>query len=125
MTETSDEQAATDIASHYLAAMRRGAAAETEMLAMFADDAVYDEPFSGLEPAVGKAAIRDRLRAGWDVPLPDFELDVRSIEASPSGATARWECRSSAFEHPVDGTDRYTIADGLITELVVTLDDGG
>lgn len=124
MTGTGEEHG-RDIAARYLAAMRRGAVAEAEMLAMFADDAVYDEPFSGLGPAVGKRAIRDRLRAGWEAPLPDLELDVLSIETHRSGATARWECRSSAFDQPTHGTDRYTIADGLITELVVTLDDAG
>jgi ketosteroid isomerase-like protein len=69
----------------YFAAMRRGAAAESEMMELFADDAVYVEPFIGGELAVGKAAIRELLRRGWEFPLPDLEIDG-------AAARTRWEC---------------------------------
>lgn len=111
------------LVDRYFAAMRRGAAAEEEMMALFAADATYSEPFSGLEPAVGKEAIRARLRSGWDHPLPDMELDVLSLEITDEGATSVWECRSSTFAHPQRGRDDYTIRDGLIVSLVVSLND--
>lgn len=107
------------IVDRYFSAMRRGAEAEEEMLALFADDAVYDEPFSGREPAEGIEAIRQRLRRGWEVPLPDLELDVLEIEVGPGSARSRWECRSSGLPAPVQGEDRYEIADGRITRLEV------
>lgn len=108
----------------YYAAMRRGAEAETDMLAMFSDDAVYVEPFSGSgEPAVGRGAIRARLRAGWEHPLPDMELDVLSVDIDGDTATTRWECRSPALPGPTSGTDRYTFADGKIVRLEVVVDE--
>lgn len=107
----------------YFAAMRQGSDAETEMMALFAEDAVYVEPFSGgTEPAEGKAAILDRLRSGWETPLPDMELDVRSIDVQGSHATSMWECRSSVFPAPVEGCDRYEFnAEGLIVRLEVEI----
>ena len=115
-----DPQATID---RYFAAMRQGREAETNMMALFADDAVYIEPFSGgAEPAEGKAAILARLRSGWEAPLPDMELDVRSIDVHGSRATSRWECRSSAFPAPVEGRDNYEFgADGLIVRLEVEI----
>jgi len=107
----------------YFAAMRQGRDAETDMMALFADDAVYIEPFSGgAEPAEGKAAILARLRGGWEAPLPDMELDVRSVDVQGSHATSQWECRSSAFPAPVQGRDTYEFdANGLIVRLEVEI----
>ncbi len=105
--------------------MRIGAEAEDDMMSLFAADAVYDEPFSGREPAEGREAIRTRLRSGWEVPLPDMELEVLSITVSGPHAECRWECRSPAFEAPRRGTDRYRFVDDLIVELTVSLDPPG
>ncbi|MEM8925330.1 MAG: nuclear transport factor 2 family protein [Actinomycetota bacterium] len=107
------------VLDRYYAAMRRGAAAEDEMIGLFADDAVYDEPFSGEPPAEGLAAIRARLRKGWEFPLPDLELDVLEVEVSGPQARTVWECRSSALPGPMRGEDRYEIEDGRITRLQV------
>ncbi|MEM9606393.1 MAG: nuclear transport factor 2 family protein [Actinomycetota bacterium] len=121
MTDADRDPGATVDA--YFAAMRRGAAAEDDMLALFADDAVYAEPFSGSEePAVGKAAVRARLRQGWEAPLPDLELDVLFVDVTGETATARWECRSSAFPAPVRGVDEYEFRDGLISRLTVRIE---
>lgn len=115
---------AHEVVQAYFAAMRRGGAAEAEMLALFTDDVVYDEPFSGVEePAVGIDAVRDRLRTGWAEPLPDMELDVLSVDVRGDGAVSRWECRSPAFPAPVRGTDTYEFRDGRIALLRVTIDE--
>ena len=103
----------------YFAAMRRGSEAETEMLGLFADDAVYIEPFSGQEPAEGIEAIGQRLRQGWEVPLPDLELDVLEVEIAGTEARSLWECRSPALTGPRRGEDRYHFADGKIVRLEV------
>lgn len=107
----------------YFAAMRRGAEAEEEMLALFAPDAVYLEPFTDDPPAVGIDAIRARLRKGWEFPLPDLQLDVLEVEVSGTAARSLWECRSPALPSPVRGEDHYEITDGKITRLEVRMVD--
>ncbi len=110
-----------DLIERYFSAMRRGAAAEHELVGLFAEDAVYIEPFTDETPAIGVDQIRDRLRRGWEQPLPDLELDVLSIDVNGPNATARWVCRSPALPGPMEGIDRYRIEDGRITHLEVRL----
>lgn len=109
------------VIDRYFAAMRRGQAAEVDMVALFDDDAVYIEPFTSAEPAVGIEAIRERLRRGWESPLPDMELDVLTIEVDGPDARATWECRSPALPSPMRGEDRYRIRDGRIVRLEVRM----
>jgi ketosteroid isomerase-like protein len=110
------------VVERYFTAMRRGAAAEEDMMALFADDAVYVEPFTGeSNPWVGKESVRQALRRGWEQPLPDLELSVQRIEIRDGGATSAWVCRSPALPGPVRGEDQYTIADGKITRLEVRI----
>ena len=117
----SDER---DLIERYFAAMRRGAEAEDQMMELFAEDAVYLEPFTGqTDPWVGKEAVRTALRRGWEEPLPDLELRVRRVDIRGSEATAEWVCTSSALPGPVVGKDEYTIADGKIVRLVVRIVD--
>ena len=108
-----------ELIDRYFSAMRRGSAAEEELVGLFADDAVYVEPFIGGAPAVGVEQIRSRLRRGWEQPLPDLELEVLSIDISGPEATATWVCRSPALPGPVEGVDRYRIEGGKITYLEV------
>ena len=105
----------------YFAAMRSGAEAEEDLVSLFADDATYIEPFSGLPPALGKAQIRDRLRLGLEKPLPEMELDVLEIKVDGRQSRAVWECRSPALPGPVRGEDRYEIDAGQITRLEVKI----
>ena len=113
-----------DVIDRYFVAMRRGSEAEEDMMELFADDAVYVEPFTGSEgPAVGKTAVRDRLRKGWEFPLPDIELDVLEIDINGSRARTRWECRSPALPGPIQGEDHYEIEGGKITRLEVRILD--
>lgn len=107
----------------YFSAMQRGSAVEEELVRLFAEDAVYIEPFIEATPAIGVEQIRDRLRRGWEQPLPDLELEVLSVDISGPEATARWVCRSPALPGPVLGVDRYRIEGGRITYLEVRLVD--
>ena len=114
----------TDVVDRYFAAMRRGAEAEEEMMALFADSAIYVEPFVAPDqPAVGKEAIRERLRNGWANPLPDMELDVLDVAMEDGNARSSWECRSPGLPGPMRGEDLYEITDGQITRLEVRLTD--
>ena len=116
---------AEGVIAQYFAAMRRGAEAEDELVALFHPDAVYTEPFITDTPAVGIDEIRARFRKGWEQPLPDMELDVLSIEVDGPTARSRWECRSPALPGPVRGEDHYQIRDGRIARLDVTISEPG
>ena len=111
-----------EVVERYFNAMRRGAEAEEEMMELFADDAVYVEPFTGESgPWVGKEAVRAALRRGWENPLPDMELAVTRVDIRQDGASSEWVCTSPGLPGPVSGRDEYTIADGKITRLEVRL----
>lgn len=113
-----------DVVDAYFAAMRRGGEAEEDMLALFTEDAVYVEPFTDADvPARGREAVRERLRRGWEAPLPDMELDVLSVAVDGDRATSTWECRSPALPGPVRGEDHYEFRDGRIARLEVRLLD--
>ena len=114
-----------ELIERYFSAMRRGPEAEDELLALFDENAVYIEPFTSDRPAEGIDAIRDRLREGWETPLPDLELDVLSLEVNGPYATSTWECRSSGLPGPTRGEDRYEIREGRIVRLEVRAIDGG
>lgn len=110
-----------DLIERYFSAMRRGAAAEEDLVALFAEDAVYIEPFIGESPARGIDEIRERFRLGWQEPLPDLELDVMSVDVDGQIGRSTWECRSPALPGPVRGEDVYEIRDGKIVSLEVRI----
>lgn len=113
-----------DLIERYFTAMRRGATAEEDMMALFSEDAVYVEPFTGEgRPWIGKESVRAALRRGWEEPLPDIELVVNRIDIRDGEATADWVCTSPALPGPITGRDNYTIADGKITRLEVRIVD--
>lgn len=112
---------ANTVIESYFAAMRRGSEAEDVLVGLFAEDAVYDEPFTSEPPAVGIDEIRKRFRLSWETPLPDLELDVLEVHIDGPNCRSRWECRSPALPGPTQGEDHYEIVDGKITRLVVTI----
>lgn len=113
-----------EIIDQYFVAMRRGPDGQADLLSLFADEAIYDEPFVAPgSPAEGKAAIRDRLATSWQNPPPDLELDVLTVTVDGSRAEVRWECRSPVFDNPVRGVDRYRFDQGRIVELRVTIEN--
>ncbi len=114
-----------NVINRYFAAMRRGADGGRELFELFAEDAVYIEPFTGEGPAVGIEAIRRRFALGWENDLPDLELDVLELQVEGPTASTRWECRSPGLPGPVQGEDRYEMADGLIVRLEVRILDRG
>lgn len=111
-----------DLVDRYFEAMREGASAEQQLLGLFTDDAVYVEPFAG-EPRThrGRAAIRIAFRAGWESPPPDLKLHVDRIDVDEDRVFSEWTCTSPAFPHPIRGRDEYTMRDGKIARLEVTL----
>ena len=105
-------------------AMQGGPGGEEAMMALFADGAVFIEPFSG-EPQthVGKDAIRTSFRDQWKNPLPDFKLTLDRVDLDGPQVRAEWTCTSSVFPTPMRGYDLFTLNDdGKIArfEIIVT-----
>ncbi len=100
--------------------MQAGAEAADDLFGLFADDAVYVEPFSGESRThEGKAAIETCLRGGWENTPPDLALEVNRIDVDGDSVRSEWTCTSPAFEAPIKGIDQCTVENGLIVRLVV------
>ena len=110
------------VARAFLRAMETGATAEEEMMSLFAENAVYLEPFSGrVQHHTGREAIRTVMRQGWKNPLPGIRIEVDSVAVAGAVVTAAWTCISPALPGGrASGTNTYTIQNGLITRLETT-----
>ena len=100
--------------------MQRGPEGEDELLALFAEDATYVEPFSGGEHH-GRDAIGAWLRSSWDDQPPGLRITVERLEVVEHIVEATWVCESEAFVRPARGRDRFTIRNGQIARLETEL----
>ncbi len=109
-----------EVVEKYFQAMRTGAEAATDLFELFADDAVYVEPFSG-EPKThrGRAEIEACLRAGWENTPVDLQLTVRRIDVDGDVVRSEWTCTSPVFPAPVEGVDTCVVKNGRIARLEV------
>lgn len=109
-----------DVVQGVFDAMQMGPAGEHKMMALFAEDAVFTEPFNGAPNTVnGKAAIRARFLEMWSGDGPhDLALTIDQIDAAEGKVRVEWTCRSAAFLTPMIGVDFFTMENGLIKELI-------
>ena len=104
-----------------------GGTAEETIVDLFADDAVYIEPFSKgtvsgeTTTHSGKAAIHDFFRGSWHARPPDMRLTLDTISIDGSFVRADWTCTAEVFGSPMRGFDRYLIRDGRIARLETTV----
>jgi ketosteroid isomerase-like protein len=113
-----DPDARHPLVERYFRAMQRGQEGEEELVALFAEDAVYVEPFSDEQaPHVGRAEIQVWLHASWDRSPPELTLRVDRVRVDGDLVEADWTCTSPALPAPIEGVDRYTIRDGRIARL--------
>lgn len=117
------QQERKKITDQYYEYMQAGGARVDELIALFADNAEYIEPFSPNGPTShrGKAAIAKCLRQGIQNRPGDFELELQSIDLSATTIQARWKCSSKAFGGNIQGIDRFEIAQGAIQKLTTEL----
>ncbi len=104
-------------------AMQAGPDGQEAMMALFADDAVFIEPFSGkVQTHNGIAAIRASFVDMWRDPAPDLKLVLDRVEMDGPEVRADWTCTSPVFPKPMLGRDLFTIASGKIArlEIIVT-----
>lgn len=107
-------------AERYFAAMQRGPDGHDALLDLFAEGAVYVEPFSG-GAHVGRDAIRTYLAASAGAAPPGLRLTVERLDLSGDTVEATWRCDSPAFARPSRGRDRFTVRNNLIVRLETSL----
>ena len=113
------------LVASYFEAMATGRSGLEALIELFADDAVYVEPFGLLgQPRIhrGKAAIRATLQAGLERRPSDLVVEVNAIDIDEAGVFATWTCTAEALGGSVRGTDRYLLHAGRITRLETRLD---
>ena len=111
-----------DTVQRYFEAMQRGPDAAEELFELFADDAVYVEPFSGEERThEGRPAIEACLQQSWKNAPPDLVLEVNRVDVDGAVVKSEWTCTSPAFPAPVKGKDECVVENGRIQKLVVKL----
>lgn len=105
----------------FFAGMQGGPTHEEAMLALFAADAVYVEPYSVMGKATlhsGKDAVRAALKAALATPLPEQRLVVDRVDVDGDVLIATWTCYSPALPGGKGrGANTFTFRDGLITRL--------
>lgn len=109
--------------SNFFLAMQAGRAGAPTMAALFAEDAIYEEPFSGpIVTHTGRAAIMAVMEQGWNFPLPDIHLVIDRAETTAGRIAIDWTCNSPALPGGKgQGRNIFTLKDGKIVHLVTTL----
>jgi len=104
-------------------AMQAGPDGEETMMSLFADDAVFIEPFSGQSQThAGKQAIRQSFRDQWNDPPPDLTLVLDRVDLDGAQVRADWTCTSPVFPSPMRGYDLFTLdATGKIKQLEIVV----
>lgn len=103
-------------------AMQAGPAGEDAMMALFAENAVFVEPFSGeVRTHTGTDAIRTSFKQMWSEPGPELSLNLERVDVDGDRVRAEWNCTSPAFPEPMRGHDLFTISEGKIARLEVVV----
>ena len=111
-----------EVVANLFKAMQAGPAGEKELLALFAEDAVLVEPFSGhVQTHEGKPAIEASFRGMFENPAPDLRLVLDRVDLDGDRVRADWTCTSPVFPSPMRGHDLFTIVSGKIKRLEVVV----
>lgn len=110
--------------SNFFLAMQAGKVGAQALEACFAEDAVYEEPFTGeVRTHRGHAAIMKAMALGWEMPMVDTRISVDTVAVSGNEIHVAWTCRSPSIPGGQgSGLNRFVLKDGLIESLITTLD---
>jgi hypothetical protein len=112
--------------SNFFLAMQAGKPGAAALEACFADNAVYEEPFTGhTRRHTGKKDIMKAMALGWQMPMIDTRIRIDRVSTDADEIRVKWTCFSPSIPGGKgSGLNRYRMQDGLITSLVTTLDGG-
>ena len=99
-------------------AMQAGPAGEATILSLFAEDAVWVEPYTGQRRThAGKDAIRAALRQMWQQPSPPgFAITTERMDAAGPSVRVDWKCTCDGFPELMRGYSLYTISPANLIE---------
>ena len=119
------EPADRQLVEGYFKAMQAGPDGVQEMVALFAEDGEYIEPFSAQgRPSShrGGQAIRAFFEQSLNGPLRDgVRLTLDRLDVDGDRLRSEWTCSMPMFPGPLRGFDLYTIEGGKIKRLEVTV----
>jgi uncharacterized protein (TIGR02246 family) len=102
--------------------MQTGPAAEDAIVALFTEDGVLVEPFSGTpQTHKGRPAIRASLQQMWQNRAPDLTLTVDRVDLDGDRVRAEWTCTSSLMPGPMRGVDLLLTRAGKISRLEIQI----
>ncbi len=110
--------------TNFFLAMQAGAIGADALMALFAEDAVYVEPFTGeVRRHEGRDAILKAMALGWEMPMIDTRIEVLSAQVEGEVVDLAWACHSPSIPGGRgSGRNRFILREGLIVELVTELD---
>lgn len=111
--------------SNFFLAMQAGEPGARALAAMFAEEAVYEEPFTGaVRRHEGRAAIMKAMALGWEMPMLETRIEVRHAETKGGEVHVGWTCYSPSIPGGQGrGLNRFRFEDGLIVSLITTLEE--
>lgn len=109
--------------SNFFLSMQAGEIGAPALMACFAKDAVYEEPFTGaVRVHKGHDEILKAMALGWEMPMVDTRISIDKVEVSGAEILVDWTCRSPSIPGGEGrGLNRFVLRDGQITSLVTTL----
>lgn len=110
--------------TNFFLAMQAGPHGADRLRAMFTEDAVYREPFSGSpEPHLGPEAIAAAFSSSRSEAFNDAVVQLGEISIDGAEITVTWTCFSQAIPGGQgSGTNVFRMRDGQIAALTTTLD---
>ena len=110
------------IVERYLASMQAGPSGLENLVDLFADDAVYVEPYMG-QPTVhaGKSEIRAFFEVALAQHLNGVRLTLDRLDLDGERLRSEWTCILPMFPRPMRGFDLVTLRDGRIVRLETTV----
>ncbi len=112
--------------SNFFLAMQAGRTSYDAIAACFAEDAVYEEPFTGTARThKGRDAVMKAMALGWEMPMVDTRIRIDSAATADGEIHIEWTCFSPSLPGGKGhGLNRFSMEDGLIVSLITTLRDG-
>lgn len=109
--------------SNFFLSMQAGEVGAEALMACFAENAVYEEPFTGtVRVHKGRAEIIKAMALGWEMPMVDTRISIDKVATVDNEILVEWTCRSPSIPGGQgSGMNRFVLHEGHITSLITTL----